>query len=242
MRKVHFTLQGKGGVGKSWVSCQIAQYLMDRGGPVVCLDTDPVNATLSTHKALCAEHVEMTDEASNTINTRAFDQVVERFLKEDSDFVLDNGASSFLPLSNYLIENPVFDMVAESGKATFLHTVITGGQAFDETVFGFGDLANEMPETVGFIVWINEYFGRVEDSKGIPFEETKAYLSNKHRVTGLVRLPRMTADTFGTDVKAMAERKWTYKEALDSPVFSLMARQRLKKVRQGVYDQLDKLI
>jgi hypothetical protein len=99
---------------------------MDRGGPVVCLDTDPVNATLSTHKALCAEHVEMTDEASNTINTRAFDQVVERFLKEDSDFVLDNGASSFLPLSNYLIENPVFDMVAESGKATFLHTVITG--------------------------------------------------------------------------------------------------------------------
>lgn len=242
MRKVHFTLQGKGGVGKSWVSCQIAQYLMDRGGPVVCLDTDPVNATLSTHKALCAEHVEMTDEASNTINTRAFDQVVERFLKEDSDFVLDNGASSFLPLSNYLIENPVFDMVAESGKATFLHTVITGGQAFDETVFGFGDLANEMPETVGFIVWINEYFGRVEDSKGIPFEETKAYLSNKHRVTGLVRLPRMTADTFGADVKAMAERKWTYKEALDSPVFSLMARQRLKKVRQGVYDQLDKLI
>jgi hypothetical protein len=39
----------------------------------------------------------------------------------------------------------------------------------------------------------------------------------------------MTADTFGTDVKAMAERKWTYKEALDSPVFSLMARQRLKR-------------
>src|ERR1700739_2386253 len=38
MRKAHFVLQGKGGVGKTFVASLIAQYLTERGEPVACLD------------------------------------------------------------------------------------------------------------------------------------------------------------------------------------------------------------
>ena len=51
MSKVHLTLQGKGGVGKSYVASLIAQHRMDKGMPVSCIDTDPVNSTFCQYKA-----------------------------------------------------------------------------------------------------------------------------------------------------------------------------------------------
>jgi hypothetical protein len=44
---VHIILQGKGGVGKSFVSAILAQYFRTKPAPVHCLDTDPINATFA---------------------------------------------------------------------------------------------------------------------------------------------------------------------------------------------------
>jgi Mrp family chromosome partitioning ATPase len=52
MRKAHFVLQGKGGVGKTFVASLIAQYLTERGEPVACLDTDQVNGSSRTSQRL----------------------------------------------------------------------------------------------------------------------------------------------------------------------------------------------
>ena len=52
MRKVHAVMQGKGSVGKTYIASLIAQYLIEQGEPVVCLDTDMVNATFRDLKAL----------------------------------------------------------------------------------------------------------------------------------------------------------------------------------------------
>ena len=54
---VHFVLQGKGGVGKSFVAAIIAQYFRGAGKPVHCFDTDPVNATFAQYEGLEAEHI-----------------------------------------------------------------------------------------------------------------------------------------------------------------------------------------
>ena len=45
--KIHMVLQGKGGVGKSFIAALMAQFLQDRGRDPVCIDTDPVNATFA---------------------------------------------------------------------------------------------------------------------------------------------------------------------------------------------------
>jgi hypothetical protein len=54
---IHLTLQGKGGVGKSLVASILAQYFRHRNAEIHCLDTDPVNQTLSQYTELRAEHL-----------------------------------------------------------------------------------------------------------------------------------------------------------------------------------------
>jgi hypothetical protein len=97
---IHLTLQGKGGVGKSLVASVLAQYLREIGKEVRCIDTDPVNRTFAQYTALGADRLNLRDE-HNRIEQRAFDSLIERFLTEDTaTFVVDNGASTFLPLWN----------------------------------------------------------------------------------------------------------------------------------------------
>src|ERR1043165_3783885 len=100
---IHLTLQGKGGVGKSLVAALLAQYFREDGLDVRCIDTDPVNRTFAQYAALGADRLNLRDE-HNRIDQRVFDTLMERFLSEDAIFVVDNGASTFLPLSHYLLE------------------------------------------------------------------------------------------------------------------------------------------
>jgi hypothetical protein len=74
--------------------------------------------------------------------------------------VVDNGAASFIPLSNYLIENSAIDMtLAPVSRRS--PPVVTGGQVLLDTLDGFAQLAKQMPDSAR-IVWLNEYFGATE--------------------------------------------------------------------------------
>jgi len=65
------------------------------------------------------------------INARKFDAMMEIILNNtDSEIVIDNGASAFIPLSSYLLESRAIEMAEEHGHAVIIHTIITGGQAF----------------------------------------------------------------------------------------------------------------
>lgn len=239
MNKVHLTLQGKGGVGKSFVSALLTQYLLDQAGDaggVVCVDTDPVNATLRGYKSLEARRLELMD--GNSLNERKFDELMEMLLGEDATFVIDNGASSFLPLSNYIIENDAINVLGENGRQVMVHTVVTGGQAMEETLRGFQSLATQLPPEAQLVVWLNEYFGAIELADGRGFEEFRVYTDNKDRVHGLIRIPRQTSATFGRDVEMLLEEKMTFADAAASSVFGLMAKQRLSQVKKALYDQM----
>ena len=52
MAKIHMILQGKGGVGKSFISSTLAQHRIAKGKNPLCIDTDPVNATFFGFKKL----------------------------------------------------------------------------------------------------------------------------------------------------------------------------------------------
>ncbi|SPW93562.1 protein TraL [Escherichia coli] len=55
-------------------------------------------------------------------------------------FVIDNGASTFLPLIQYFNDNCVMDMFNEVEQEVYIHTIIVGGQAQADTIEGFEDL------------------------------------------------------------------------------------------------------
>ena len=55
MSNIHFVLNGKGGIGKSFISSLLAQYLLSKKQSVVAIDTYPNNTTLYNIKALKAK-------------------------------------------------------------------------------------------------------------------------------------------------------------------------------------------
>ena len=156
MSNIHLVLQGKGGVGKSYIASIIAQHQISKGKEVTCIDTDPVNKTFSQYEAFNVERLELIKD--NKIDERCFDQLITK-LMDDNNFVIDNGAASFIPLSNYFIENSVMDVLNETEKKIYIHTVITGGQGAIDTLNGLQTLAERFGNQARLVCWLNQFFG-----------------------------------------------------------------------------------
>ena len=236
MAKLHMVLQGKGGVGKSFIAATLAQYKLSKGQQPLCIDTDPVNATFYGYKALGVKKLEIME--GDEINSRNFDTLVELVAHSKHDVVIDNGASSFVPLSHYLISNEVPALLVGMGHEMVLHTVVTGGQALLDTISGFSQLARQFPASVPFVVWLNPYWGQIEH-EGRGFEELKAYKDNKERVSAIIPIPQLKDETYGRDLSDMLQERLTFDEALSMESLTIMTRQRLKIFRTKLFEQLD---
>lgn len=209
---------------------------MSKGKQPLCIDTDPVNATFHGFKALNIKRLQIMD--GDEINPRHFDSLVELIAPSTVDVIIDNGASSFVPLSHYLISNQVPALLQEMGHELVVHTVITGSQALTDTVNGFAQLATQFPAESSFIVWLNPYWGAIE-YEGKSFEQMKAYINNKSRVTAIIKMPTLKEETYGRDLADMLQEHLTFDEALANSALTIMTRQRLKIVKSALFAQLD---
>lgn len=237
MARIHIILQGKGGVGKSMAAAVLAQYKTTQETQPVCIDTDPVNATFAGYEALKVQRLHIMD--GDEINTRAFDMLIELIAGVQSDVIIDNGAASFVPLSHYLISNQVPALLRDMGHELIVHTVITGGQALLDTVHGFDQLVKQYPDDAcQFVVWLNPYWGHIEH-EGKSFEQMKAYTTNKGRVTSIIHIPELKAETYGRDLEDLLRSRRTFAEALDDPALTIMTKQRLKIVQKQIFEQLN---
>lgn len=236
MAKIHMVLQGKGGVGKSFIAATLAQYLASKGQTPLCIDTDPVNATFQGYKALNVRRLQILD--GDEINPRQFDTLVEWVAPATDDVIIDNGASSFVPLSHYLISNQVPALLQELGHELVVHTVVTGGQALLDTVSGFAQLVGQFPKEARFVVWLNPYWGPIEYD-GKRFDQSKAYQDHRERVSAIVQIPTLKEETYGRDLSEMLQERLTFDEALAMDTLTIMTRQRLKIVRGQLFGQME---
>lgn len=236
MAKIHMILQGKGGVGKSFIAAILAQYKSSKGLSPICVDTDPVNATFTGFKALGVTRLYIMD--GDEINSRNFDSLVEKIAGAESDVIIDNGASSFVPLSHYLLSNQVPALLQEMGHELIVHTVITGSQALYDTLTGFTQLITNFTEETNFVVWLNPYWGPIE-LEGKSFEQMKAYTTNKDKVSAIIKIPTLKEETYGRDLSEVLLARQTFDEALADPKLTIMTRQRLKIVKAQLFEQLD---
>ena len=236
MAKIHLILQGKGGVGKSFIAATLAQFKASKGQTPLCIDTDPVNATFAGYNALGVKRLQIMQ--GDEINPRHFDKLVELVAPSTDDVIIDNGASSFVPLSHYLISNQVPALLADMGHELLVHTVVTGGQALLDTVSGFSQLVSQFPTEAIFVVWLNPYWGPIEH-EGKGFEQLKAYTANKARVSAIVTIPSLKMETYGRDLSDMLQARLTFDEALAMDSLTIMTRQRLKIVKNQLFGQLD---
>lgn len=238
MKSVHFLLQGKGGVGKSFVASMLAQYMRNRveKSAVGCFDTDPVNQTFSRYKALKTETVNILDDG-DVINSRVFDGLIEKIINSKNEVsVIDNGAATFVPLLRYMNENKIAELLKEMGIEVYFHVVITGGQALEDTMVGLSTVLEKLNGKV--VVWSNEFFGEVVyENKQI--EQFQVIKSNLDKIIGIIKIEKRTSDTFGKDVELMVKSNLTFDEVKSSALFTLLPRQRLLTVQRDIYEQLD---
>lgn len=234
---VHFSLQGKGGVGKSVVASWLAQYFRSKDLFVTCIDTDPVNATLTQFKDLNAEHLNVLKAGG--INEKQFDALVERVCSREGIYIVDTGATTFVPLWHYMLEHQLFHFLVEQGRRVFVHLVVTGGQGMKDTLAGFKRVAETAPDK-SIVVWLNEYFGEVERD-GKRFEDLQLAQQFAAQLAGAVLIRERNRNTFGDDIKLMLQGFLTFDAAIRSEQFGLVSKQRLTIVRRDLFDQLDNL-
>ena len=141
-------------------------------------------------------------------------------------------------MASYLISNQVPALLADMGHDLIVHTVVTGGQAMDDTVSGFANLIKQFPAEAAFVVWLNPYWGAVE-FEGKTFEQMRAYTANKDRVSAIIHIPTLKAETYGRDLEDLLRTRRTFAEALEDPDLTIMTRQRLRIVQRQIFEQLN---
>jgi hypothetical protein len=241
-RRVHLVLQGKGGIGKTFAANLLVQYHQHVGRPVKAYDCDPVNASLAGVPALHAEAVELIDAEEDVLDVARTDQFVETLLTCQDDVVIDSGAASFVPLSRYLIDNRIAELLENGGRELVVHTIVTGGGSVIETLKGLEAVVLHFPDTVRVVVWTNEFFGPVR-YENTAFEEMAIYREAKPRISGRITLKELNRRTFGANLATLLERKLTFSEALSSgSAFNTVERQRLAMIQRELFEQLAHVI
>lgn len=244
MKRVHMIMQGKGGVGKTLVSSLLTQYYKSKENNVMCFDTDPVNATFFGYKSFNVELVPLTE--NNKIISRNFDNLIERIAETTAnEIVIDNGASTFLPLLDYLLDNRIPEIFKEIGETQLCcHSVITGSQGMLDTLNGLNELITNFISTgnkldnVKFYVWLNSYFGPIEYD-GKKFFDMKIFLNNAENISQVYELPDLDASTYGFDYSEILKAKISFNEAYNDKKKSIVVRQRLKNLEKRLYALLD---
>ncbi len=233
MANIHFIMQGKGGVGKSLSASLLAQYMKDRDKVTICYDTDPVNQTFSAITELDVQHLPILE--NDEINTRIFDQLIEKLINIDDDIevIIDNGAATFIPLSSYMIENTIVDLLEERSHKVFIHVIIVGGQGYKDTVNGFASVVQYFPKAT-LVVWENPFLGTLGIAN-ISFRQSELYKSNQDRIHGVVVLPKKRHETFGKDIEDMLKKHKTFSEIRESDTLTIMGRQRIKRFSEEVF-------
>lgn len=237
---IHFVLQGKGGIGKSFIASLLAQYFADKGtAPLKCYDTDQENTTFGHYKALDVALIPVM-KPGHIIDPKKFDHLMEQLLTTDGAVsVIDNGSNTFAPLCAYLVENNVIDFLRENGKRVFIHTVVGGGADLEDTAKGFNDLANDLDAPL--VLWLNEHFGEMKTREGKEFTDTKLIEVHQHKLAGVVLLAARNRDTYGADVLKMKTQRATIKEVMESTEFAIMEKQRIRTIQKDVFEQLDRI-
>lgn len=239
MKEVHFILQTKGGVGKSFCASLLAQYIRNRSQETLhCFDTDPNNQTFAAYPSLNAQYIKITKEGNRAINTAHFDDLMNQLIDDAGIAVVDAGTATFDPLLAYITENGVDSEFADNNVRLIVHVPLNGGQAKLECLKGLSSVLNSIADAE-IVVWLNEHKGKIHEN-GKPFETFKIYEQAQHRIIGTVTIPELNPDTFGKNINDMVERNLTFDEVSEG-VFGRFGTKRLLQFRDMIWADLDNL-
>ena len=239
MRKLHFTLGDKGGIGKSFIAALMAQYLIDTfvGVKPVCIDMDMKNKTLSRYSELDVQLIDVRTEGD--IDRSKFDILINRIdqAAEDDVIIVDVGGNVYVSMTDYMRVNEVYEMIMDRGVEVILHVPVVGGGDMFPTLKTLDEVIANTPSDVMVAVWINQKNGKVE-YEGKSFEESERYSDYRERIRNVTYIPLWRPD-MQINVAAMLEEAVTFEQAIHMDMFDLMSKQRLTMARRYLYGSIE---
>lgn len=243
---VHFILQPKGGVGKSYVASIMAQYLIDKGIDVEGFDLDPSNPTFSEYASLPVSRFNLLedktglgqDEVRQIDNNKfnAFTEAIQN-AEDGTELIVDCGSSAFIPVINFLKRFRIEEWFTSLNRPVIVHSIIKGGGEMVETLEATDTLLKQFPESP-FVVWLNEYQFPVS-IQGKHFTETPIYKAHSRRIIDVISLPKYTSGFLDGDLDKMIESRMTLKEATEKGIFNILSQRALFLYKNDLWERLD---
>lgn len=234
---VHIILQEKGGIGKTFSANLLLQYLTDQGSPVVGIDTDPSNATLSAYKSLNIKQLNIMD--GNAIDISCFDDLMIMINESDQDFVIDIGSSNFIGFNDYVLSQDIYGMIQSMGIDVRLHIIVVGGQANDQTLLGLQKIiAGGVPEN-SVVIWENEHFGKLHET--IPIMETPFVQKIADKIHGGIVLEQQNPSLQGKDIQLMQKKNFTFSDVNQADMFNFVQKSRMTTYKAQLWAKFDSI-
>lgn len=238
--KIVFSIMGKGGVGKSTLSLKAAEYLINKGKEVICVDTDGVNKTLSRYKQLNAQDRNvLDDETGEKADLQKIDDLFSELLEKQEEYkdkyvIIDIGASSFTPVRSYLLENEIHNM----GLDITVIIPLVGSESKEATFLGANDILTDFGNNIKYLIVENQRDGKVNFS-GSKLE--KSFLQEDSYIGSVVYSAVDQDSLLGKDFKTAVEKNVLYQDIDTSKDLKIMSRQRIKIFYNKFFKQLDDL-
>jgi hypothetical protein len=240
---LHFVMQSKGGAGKTHTAVLMAQYLLNKEHPIICMDTDPKNQSFKAHNALKAGYVAISE--NKTILQQKFDDAFERIYSAKGCFLVDTGSATFDPLLKYFKSNEILKAFNDSGKNIYIHCVINGGGGYQETLNSLNEVIQILDEKTKVVVWKNPKEGAVIDPTNKMKPEDSQIIKNavaKNQICGIVDIFNWAGngdDDYVASVLKMTSKRLIISEVNESTEFNFIEKKRLNTVVDKVFKELD---
>lgn len=231
----HFIAQSKGGAGKTIVATIFAQYLKSRIKDVHLYDTDANNKTFGGFESLDVVKVHVLND-EKMVDQAKFDDLLEKLVEVEGATLTDTGSGEFRPIINYMISTEVVPILEDSGKEVIFHVPVTFDESVKETFLCLSTLIENFP-TAKFIVWKNNHHAK--DTGQIDFKMLSKKCPN---IIGYIDLLKLNPQLEGVDFSGMIYDKQTFDEFCADPSNKIGIRQRMKRLKEFYYKQLDNIL
>ena len=239
--RVHWVMQGKGGVGKSRVAATLLEFLTERNNSnALGLDTDPNNRSLSDIKNLDVVFLNIMPD-SDTVDIAKFDDLLMFMMQNErakgKDLAIDVGATTYQPLYSYLIKNDVFNLLSDFEH--FVHIPIAiGAEAEADCILQLDSMLNTFGDTPTYVVWENHFFTTKTDHD---IEKLEAYQKNKEKIFAVVKMTKRDI-LFESALEKMTKNKQIFADVNMDPEYNILEKSRLHKIKTDYWDMLDIVI
>lgn len=248
MKTIHFVMQSKGGVGKSFCALMLAQYLLSKGQNIKIADIDPSNQSLIAYRKLGATFVSLLNNDDN-VEVGSFDNVCDFIdqTPEDSTIVIDSGSSTFVQCFLFLSRQDITEMWKELGYHLIIHAPIACAEMRDDCIKTLSQMIDNINNT-DFVIWINNYPQNVLSSNE-QIENLFKEIKNREVIKAVVNIPRQEPSTFGKTLRAVLDKHYLFSqfeekdnklELFDRPLTSLDY-WRVKKLKQNFFEEISNI-